>query len=80
MMLNQSPIDRAQLAQMFHISPTLQTYVTNSKPGHGLIYTGKTIIPFADIYPSDTQSFRVMTTNPNDVAKFKAEQEAKKAK
>ena len=80
LMLNQSPIDRAQLAQMFHISPTLQTYVTNSKPGHGLIYTGKTIIPFADIYPSDTQSFRVMTTNPADVAKFKAEQEAKKNK
>ena len=79
LMLNQSPIDRAQLSQMFHISPTQQAHITNSKPGHGLIYTGKTIIPFADIYPSDTQSFRVMTTNPNDVAKFKAEQEAKKA-
>lgn len=79
MMLNQSPLDRAQLSQMFHISPTEQMHITNSKPGHGLIYTGKTIIPFADIYPSDTQSFRVMTTNPNDVAQFKAEQEAKKA-
>lgn len=78
LMLNQSPIDRAQLAQMFHISPALQSYITNSKPGHGLIYTGRTMVPFADIYPTNTQSFRVMTTNPNDVAAFKAEQEAKK--
>jgi type IV secretory pathway VirB4 component len=80
MMLNQSPIDRAQLSQLFHISTSLQQHITNSRPGHGLIYTGRTIIPFADVYPKDTQSFRVMTTNPNDVAAFKASQETKHGK
>ena len=78
MMLNQAPLDKAQLAQMFHISPALQSYITNADPGHGLLFTGRTIVPFVDIYPKDTQSFRVMTTNPNDIAAFKAEQEAKK--
>lgn len=80
MMLNQSPIDRIQLAQMFHISPSMQQHITNADPGHGLLYTGRTIIPFVDLYPKDTQSFRVMTTNPNDIAAFKAEQEAMKEK
>jgi type IV secretory pathway VirB4 component len=77
MMLNQAPMDKAQLAQMFHISPTMQQYITNADPGHGLLFTGRTIVPFVDMYPKNTQSFRVMTTNPNDVAAFKAEQEAK---
>jgi hypothetical protein len=62
---------------MFHISPTMQQYITNADPGHGLLFTGRTIVPFVDMYPKDTQSFRVMTTNPNDVAAFKAEQETK---
>lgn len=79
MMLNQSPIDRAQLSQLLHISPSLQQYITNAKYGHGLIYTDKTIVPFVDEYPRDTQSFRVMTTNPNDVAAFQQEQVARRA-
>lgn len=77
MMLNQSPIDKAQLAQMFHISPHLQQYITNADPGHGLLFTGRTTVPFVDMYPKDTKSFRVMTTNPNDLAAFKAEEESK---
>jgi hypothetical protein len=75
MMLNQAPMDKIQLSQMFHISPTMQQYITNADPGHGLLFTGRTIVPFVDMYPKNTKSFRVMTTNPNDVAAFKAEQE-----
>ena len=67
MMLNQSPIDRAELAQMFNISPAMQQYITNASPGHGILYTGRTIVPFVDEYPRDTESFKAMTTNPNDV-------------
>lgn len=73
MMLNQAPMDRIQLAQMFHISPAMQQYVTNADPGHGLLFTGRTLVPFVDMYPRDTKSFKVMTTNPNDVEKAKAE-------
>lgn len=73
MMLNQAPMDRIQLAQMFHISPAMQQYVTNADPGHGLLFTGRTLVPFVDMYPKDTKSFMVMTTNPNDVEKVKAD-------
>ena len=78
MMLNQAPMDKVQLAQMFKISTSLQQYITNANPGHGLLFTGRTIIPFVDMYPKDTQSFRVMTTNPNDVEAFKVEQASAK--
>lgn len=62
LMLNQAPIDRAELAEMFNISPSQLTYITNSEAGHGLIYTGKTIIPFIDRFPTDTKLYKVMTT------------------
>lgn len=80
MMLNQAPMDKVQLAQMFKISTSLQQYITNANPGHGLLFTGRTLIPFVDMYPKDTQSFKVMTTNPNDIDAFKAEQAASKSR
>ena len=77
MMLNQAPMDRIQLAQMFKISQAQQQYITNAQPGHGLLFTGRTLVPFVDKFPKDTKLFRVMTTNPEDLKKF--EEEEKKA-
>lgn len=51
MMLGQSAVDRDILGEMLKISPSQLSYITNSDPGQGLIYTGKTIIPFTDNFP-----------------------------
>lgn len=67
MMLNQSPIDKMQLANMLNISPTQLSYITNSDQGQGLIYTGKSIVPFLDRFPTNTKLYKVMTTKPEDV-------------
>ena len=67
LMLNQSPIDKMQLANMLNISPTQLSYITNSDPGQGLIYTGKSIVPFLDKFPMDTKLYKVMTTKPDDL-------------
>lgn len=67
LMLNQSPIDKMQLANMLNISPTQLSYITNSDPGQGLIYTGKSIVPFVDKFPLDTKLYKVMTTKPDDL-------------
>ncbi len=82
MMLNQAPMDKAELGNMFHISDEELTYVTNADPGQGLLYNGKALIPFQDTFPSDTKLYMAMTTKPEDVAKRealkkKAEEEAK---
>lgn len=67
LMLNQSPIDKMQLAQMLSISPTQLSYITNSDPGQGLIYTGKSIVPFIDKFPTNNNLYKVMTTKPDDL-------------
>ena len=66
-MLNQAPMDRRQLCDMLNISAAQEAYITNAEPGHGLLYTGRTVIPFVDKFPRDTQLYKVMTTKPDEV-------------
>lgn len=66
-MLNQAPIDRAQLAELLNISPAQLEFVTNSSPGQGLIYDGRVIVPFVNKLPKDTKQYMAMTTKPNEV-------------
>lgn len=67
MMLNQSPLDRAELGQMLNMSPAQMSYITNSDAGQGLLYTGKSIVPFIDKFPTDNSLYRAMTTKPDEV-------------
>lgn len=66
MMLSQAPMDRVELAKMFGISQTQLGYITNADSGQGLIYTGKTIIPFVDKFPVDTKLYRAMSTKASE--------------
>lgn len=66
MMLSQSPIDRAALAEMYNISDTQLGFITNSPPGQGLIYNGEFIVPFIDKFPKDTELYKIMSSAPNE--------------
>ena len=66
MMLNQAPNDKQDLAKMFNISSKQLSYITNADAGQGLIYTGKSIVPFIDKFPTDTKSFAAMTSRMDD--------------
>lgn len=66
MMLNQAPNDKQDLAKMFNISAAQLSYITNADAGQGLLYTGKSIVPFIDRYPTDTKSFAAMTSRMDD--------------
>jgi type IV secretory pathway VirB4 component len=68
MMLNQAPSDRAILAKLLNISENELIYITNSDPGQGLIsYSGIGLIPFIDKFPKDTQLYKLMSTNFNEI-------------
>lgn len=67
MMLNQSPLDRAELGAMLNISAAQMSYITNADAGQGLLYTGKFIIPFLDKFPNNNILYNAMTTKPEDV-------------
>jgi type IV secretory pathway VirB4 component len=66
LILTQAPLDRAALATMYGISPTLQEYITNAGPGEGLIRTSKTIVPFVNHYPVDNELYKILSTKPQD--------------
>ena len=60
-MMNQSPMDRSMLSEMYQISPALQDYITDKGFGVGLIYNGKTIIPFENSFDNkNTTAFKIM--------------------
>lgn len=66
MLLSQSPMDRAQLADMFNLSETEQEHINHQGAGHGLLIIGGKVIPFHDEFPTDTKLFKVMTTKPGE--------------
>lgn len=73
--LNQSPIGRSQLQQLYGISDTLIDYIKDKPQGQGLIYNGSVLIPFDYKLPTDNELYRIMSTNPNDKKVRKEERE-----
>ena len=68
MMLNQAASDRVELAGLLNISNKQLGYVTNSEAGHGLLFAGKSIVPFIDNFPQDTDLYKMMTTKIEEVS------------
>lgn len=65
-MLNQAPLNRAQLSQMYGLSAEEQKYISTEKAGMGLIYTNGNIIPMNDDFPKNTKLYKLMTTKPDE--------------
>lgn len=65
-MLNQAEDDRADLAELLHISPEQLKYITDADEGCGLIKLGKSLIPFENKIPKDTELYRLMTSKPGE--------------
>ena len=66
-MLNQAAGDRKILAERLNISSEQLAYVTNSEPGHGLLFFNNVILPFADDFPKDTELYKLLTTKPSEM-------------
>lgn len=69
--LNQSPIGRGQLQQLYDVSDTLIDYIKDKPSGMGLIYNNSVLIPIDYKLPTDSELYRIMSTNPNDKLKKK---------
>lgn len=64
-LLNQSPDDANDLARLLHISNEEKRYIENAEIGSGLLIVSKTVVPFNNDFPKDTELFRLMDTSPN---------------
>ena len=71
LMLNQATSDRVELAHLLNISNTQMSYVTNSAAGQGLLFSGDSIIPFVDKFPTDTKLYQMMTTKIEELVEKK---------
>lgn len=69
LMLNQATSDRIELARLLNISNTQMSYVTNANAGQGLIFSGDSIIPFVDRFPTNTNLYQMMTTKLEEIKK-----------
>lgn len=64
--LNQSPIGRNQLQNLYQISDSLIDYLKDKPSGVGLIYNNSVVIPFDYKLPNNSKLYEMMSTNPND--------------
>ena len=63
MMLHSLQIDdRTNLGARLDLSDSQLDYLTNATSGHGLIYTGRTCLPFSNEIPKDSDIYRLTTT------------------
>lgn len=67
--LNQSPIGRNQLQQLYGISDSLIDYIKDKPSGMGLIYNNSILIPIDYKLPVTSELYKIMSTNPNDETK-----------
>lgn len=64
--LNQSAKGRQHLQELFDISDALIDNIKDKPSGVGLIYNGSCLIPFNYRLSTDTNLYKIMSTNPND--------------
>ena len=55
-------LDRTNLGDLLQIPESQLSYITNSQPGHGLIYNGKTVLPFNNEWDPATELYAMMNT------------------
>ena len=59
--------DQKPLLNKLGLSEKQLQYVTNSDSGCGLILFNDVVIPITDRYPTDTKTFKIMNTKPEEV-------------
>lgn len=63
MMLSMPKLDRTNVGDLLQIPESQLDYITNAERGHGIIYTGKTSLPFDSSFPTDTELYQLMKTS-----------------
>lgn len=70
-LLNQAWGDRSVLQEKLNISDYQADYITNSEEGEGLIVFDGEILPFKDKFPKNNSLYPVMTTKPEEIARYR---------
>ena len=74
-LLNQSEDDLATLTELYGLSKEQQKYIYNASKGKGLIMTEGVTVPFENIIAKDSKLYKLTTSDPNDIKRYRAEDE-----
>ena len=66
-MPNQASTDRIELAKLLNISDLQMSYITNVGAGQGLLKVGRSLVPFVNKFPHNTELYKLMTTRFGEV-------------
>ena len=67
MLLNQDPIGKKQLGELFNLSDEEKEYITNVDSGTGLLVRNeRSKVPFTDEFPKGNKLYAAMTTKSDD--------------
>lgn len=66
LMMSLAKFDRDTLGELLQISDAQLDYVKNADPGCGLIYNGKTCLPFDNTYPRESMIYELINTTQDD--------------
>lgn len=79
-MLSQMEPDREKLQGLLNLSKTQLSYITASPKGQGLIYTGKSVVPFYSEFPKDNDVYRCLTSDLKEIKAFEAQEKRREAR
>lgn len=63
-MLNQADADRKEIGSILHISDSQLDFIKNAQSGHGLIWYGGALLPFANDFPPENDLYALLSTKP----------------
>ena len=66
--LNQKDKDLDRIQEILTIPDVMMPHITNAGKGEGIIFAEKMLIPFANLFPTDTRLYELMTTNSKELA------------
>lgn len=60
--------DIDSVAELYGLSEPQRNYLLLARPGQGILKLGNSLIPFENEYPKNTQTYRLLTTKPGEMA------------
>ena len=73
--LNQLQLGRDAIQKLFNVSDNLIDYIKEKPSGMGLVFNGSVMIPMDYKLPTNSELYKIMSTNPNDAEKLKKKEE-----
>ena len=66
LLFTQSASDQQELSKLLRISKAQMDHISTSQVGNGLSKVVSSIVPFKNVFPKDTDLYKLMTTKPGE--------------